>query len=140
MTKKNQHDIAGMYVCSHCNESVNGLTYISYVIEEEFVEEWIMLHEKCLKLYKLAKKGLIHKCPKCNGAGNKTTDSLNIWTKEDGSMDLVRSSEMYAHPLHYTKGKCEKIKDFNIPCDLCDGEGYLAKEPIPVITEWHKAP
>lgn len=140
MTKKTQYDLAGMFVCTHCTNSVTGLAHIYYRLEDDFIEDWIILHQDCLKPYKLVKKGLTHKCPKCNGTGSKTTDSLNIWTKEDGSMHLVRSSEMYAHHSHFTKVKCEKIKDLNVPCDLCDGEGYLAKEPIPVITEWRKAP
>lgn len=134
------YDIAGMFVCTHCTQSVNGLAHISYKLEDDFVEEWIMLHEACLKPYKLKKKGLVHKCPKCHGSGKTSTDTLNLWTKEDGSIELVWSSQMYRHQSRYNSGKFEVIKEVDKPCTLCDGEGYLAKEPIFVITEWRKAP
>lgn len=131
-------DVAGRFLCEHCNDVVEGLASISYKIEDEFVEDLVFLHQTCLKPHNLAKKGLTHKCPKCNGSGKSYTDVLSLWSKNDGSMELVWASQVYRKPGIYNSGKFEVIKEKNTPCDLCDGEGFLAKEPIPVITEWRK--
>lgn len=131
---------SGMFKCAHCTKEVQGKAHVSYTLDSDYVDEIIVLHEDCIRPYKLNKKNLTHKCPKCNGSGNKSTDVLSLWTKDDGSMELVWASQMYHKPGRYNSGKFESIKEKTKPCDLCDGEGYLAKEPIPVITEWRKAP
>jgi hypothetical protein len=131
---------SGMFKCAHCTKEIQGKAHVSYTLDSDYVDEIIVLHEDCVRPYKLNKKNLTHKCPKCNGSGNKSTDVLSLWTKDDGSMELVWASQMYHKPGRYNSGKFEAIKEKTKPCDLCDGEGYLAKEPIPVITEWRKAP
>lgn len=133
------YDEAGKFLCTHCNQSITGVAQVSYKLEEDFVEEWIMLHQTCVTPYKLAKKGLTHKCPKCLGTGKISTDTLNLWAKEDGQWELVTSSQMYRYQSRYNSGKFEVIKEYSKPCVLCDGEGYLAKEPVPVVVEWRKA-
>lgn len=125
--------------CKHCTKEVLGKAYVDYISSSNNMDEIVVLHEDCIRPYNLNKKNLTHKCPKCNGLGNKSTDVLNLWTKDDGSMELVWASQMYHKPGRYNSGKFETIKEKIKPCDLCDGEGYLSKEPIPVITEWRKA-
>jgi hypothetical protein len=124
--------------CKYCTKEVQGKANIAYTLNNGLVDDIIVLHDDCVKSYDLQKKNLIHKCPKCNGRGHETSDTLNLWTREDGSLELVWSSQMYRYHSRYNNGKFEKIKDRNKQCSLCDGEGYLAKEPIPVITEWRK--
>ena len=130
---------SGMFKCAHCTKEVQGKAHVSYTLDSDYVDEIVVLHEDCIRPYNLNKKNLTHKCPKCNGSGHKSTDVLNLWSKDDGSMELVWASQMYHKPERYNSGKFEVIKETGKPCNLCDGEGYLAKEPIPVITEWRKA-
>jgi hypothetical protein len=128
--------------CKHCTEEVigqNNLARVYYKLEDDSIEEVYLVHEKCVKSFLVKSKGLLYKCPKCNGLGQESWDTLNLWTKEDGSMEVVWSSTIYKHPFRYTVGKFEKIKEKTKACSLCEGEGYLEKEPIPVVTEWRKA-
>lgn len=137
--KKNQQSKTGVFLCGHCNNEVYGAASIRYRLEDDFVEDCVILHESCQRFYDLAKKGLVHKCPKCNGLGYKMIDTLSIWTGPVGTI-LVKGSDLYRHSSRYNEGKFDLVKEITKPCDLCSGQGYLEKEPIPVVTEWRKAP
>jgi hypothetical protein len=131
---------SGEVVCTHCTKGIQGDAVIAYRYEDDYVEDIIILHRTCVKPFKLQRAGKVHKCPKCNGEGDRLRNTLNIYTTPGGKMEVVMSSEVYQYPERYREGKMEKIRDITETCHLCDGDGYLEKPPIPIITDWKKAP
>lgn len=129
----------GEIICWHCKKEILGEAIIGYKYDEDFVDEVIIVHKDCVKRYNLQKVGKIHQCPKCNGAGGHLKDTLNIYHVENKPPELVLSSEVQQNPARYHLENMEKVRDIKESCHLCDGDGYLAKEPIPVITDWRKA-
>lgn len=131
---------SGQIVCDHCKKGISGEAVIGYKYESDYVDEAVIVHKDCVRPYKLQKAGKVHKCPKCNGQGSHLQDTMNIYYSETRSPEVVMSSMAYQFPERYRTGKLEKVRDLTKVCTLCDGDGYLEKEPIPVITDWRKAP
>ena len=137
---KKYMDVAGRYLCWHCQLPVSGKASIQYRVEEETVEDTHIFHETCVKGNEAARRGLTYKCPKCDGSGKEASNALKLWFKEDETIKLVTAGAIERNPSRYETGRFEELPNFSKPCELCDGEGYLAKEPIPVVVEWRKAP
>lgn len=126
---------AGEIECSHCSVGVSGEVVVSYTLEDDFVDSTFVLHKACVQPFKMARANKVHKCPKCNGTGIKSMDTLYVATKE-GRTELVLASVIHQRPGNWYDWKMEKWKETTVPCSLCSGDGYLAKEPIPIITDW----
>jgi hypothetical protein len=130
---------SGEITCTHCSKGIQGEAVIAYRYESDYVEDIIIVHKACVQPYKLQKSGKTHKCPKCNGSGVKFLDTLNIYYTDKREPVVAMSSRVYQFPEQYREGKMEKVRDITEPCKLCDGDGFLEKPPIPIITDWRKA-
>lgn len=118
--------------CAFCHEKVMGESYV-------FSEG--VLHLGCKSLYYLRLRGLVHKCPKCKTSGkmdHPKGKTLSIWVP----VDLGDYSDCSYNGCRGCPhcGEKQKFVIIKVPCDLCDGEGYLKKEPVPIrsVTGWEK--
>ena len=116
---------SGQILCNHCKKGISGEAIIGYKYEDDYVEDHTIIHKNCLKSFQANKIGLAHECPKCKGSGSYGS-----------SLGAVIASPPYGKPDLRTAA--EVIAD-ETKCKLCEGHGYLAKPPIPVITDWKKA-
>jgi hypothetical protein len=103
----------GKLVCSDCKEALDGEITISYTLEGGTVKDAFFHHKRCRNRIEAIKKGLCIPCPKCHGEA--------ITRKETKDCD---------HRPYVIEAACR----------FCEGEGYLKLPPIPVITDWRKAP
>ena len=105
--------ISGELLCTHCSKPLRGDCVVDYHWEDDFVEDILIVHKACAEPYKMKQKGLPFECPKCNKAG-----------KVPAHMDETG---------HITWPGTK-------PCDLCNGRGWLAKEPKPItkVVGWEK--
>lgn len=111
-----KYDEVGHVACTFCKKGIIGEAFIGYSYEDDHPDQEWILHKDCVKPFKLAKRGKVHKCPKCSATG-----LVKVRVELD-----VRFSGGYDHIMEPKT------------CDLCNGDGYLEKEPIPVITDWKK--
>lgn len=79
-------------------------------------------HQDCVYPWKQAQVGRTHKCPQCNGSRGTTTERP-VYRSEGGYNGFFDKGEEIFLGTE---------KTFH-PCSLCDGNGYLAKEPQPIV-------
>lgn len=98
--------------CAHCNKGVVGEAFV-------FDDDEIV-HVACRVPRERTRRGLVHQCPECHGSGKVPTGQR-----------LTRDNPVgeWPHGGVYTVDAGPEMK----PCDLCDGEGLLAKPPTPVV-------
>lgn len=116
----------GMAQCARCKGELQGEIIISYTIVSDYAEEHHLYHKKCIRAINAAKLGLTHECPKCHG------EAITRRKTKDCDDDCFSP---------YQPRDCgHKPYVVEAACHFCDGEGYLKNAPIPVITDWRKAP
>ena len=100
--------------CAHCGQPIQGAAY---------VDGARVLHADCTTPYRAAKHGRTHKCPECKGSGweyDRDVHEAKGRAIDDGT---ERGAwETYVESRHERKR-----------CDFCDGHGYLATKPEPII-------
>lgn len=116
----------GMIQCPYCKKELNGEIVITYKIDSDYAEEHYLLHKKCVRALNASKRGLTHECPKCKG---ETVFRREKTDCDDDCVTMMFSRDC-GHRPYVVETKCR----------FCDGEGYLKNAPIPVITDWRKAP
>lgn len=116
----------GMVKCAHCDKTLSGQIVISYTLESDYVEETFLYHKKCIRAINAAKRGLTHECPKCHGEAITRTETKDC---DEDCVTMFISRDCGHRPYI-----------IEAACRFCDGEGYLKNAPIPVITDWRKAP
>lgn len=116
----------GKVACSDCNEALDGKIIISYTFEGKTVKDTFFYHKRCHNRIEAIKKNLNIPCPKCQGEA--TTRRKQIDCDDDCFNPRFGCSANHRPYI------------IEAACHFCDGEGYLANQPIPVITEWRKAP
>lgn len=114
---------SGMVLCYQCKKPVEGLAIIGYEFDSDYVENVIIIHQECSIAFLAKKKGLAVPCPKCETKGK--TKGFNM-------------GEIFTN-LGPRESVTDRLLQVSKICDLCDGQGFLAKEPIPVVTDWKKA-
>lgn len=116
----------GMAQCARCKGELKGEIIISYTIDSDYAEEHYLYHKKCIRAINAAKRGLTHECPKCHGEAITRKEQTDC---DEDCISMFRSRDC-GHRPYVVEADCR----------FCDGEGYLKNAPIPVITDWRKAP
>jgi len=100
-----------------------------------------VIHLRCSEAWHRAKRGLTHTCPKCSTSGKiddpkgrTETRTVPLGPGETPSCAYggCRGCGMC---MNDQKNATFKVQ---VTCNLCKGEGYLAKEPTPIskIVDW----
>lgn len=119
-----------MITCEYCNDPVSG---------EAIITDGLIVHQHCWSGYRRKLAGLVHECPKCKTSGkvnhpDKKTVSLWVPIKQGETADCAYNDCRGCPHC----GEKETFVVIRIPCDLCDGKGYLKEEPRPVtrVVDW----
>lgn len=102
--------------CTHCKAKLNG---------EAVVKDDLIFHPACENAFNQALQGRTFKCPKCEGSGCE-------YNGQFPEVEMVDPTDGYGgfhSPLVPTAKLVHKSKR----CDFCDGHGYLATKPKPVV-------
>lgn len=102
--------------CAHYNRDLEGKA----VVRGEKV-----FHEDCVNASRQAKAGRKHKCPKCSGTGweyNGEVPEVELHDPSGGHDGWFSNLVPVAKMVHKSKR-----------CDFCEGHGYLATEPKPIV-------
>lgn len=102
--------------CQHCSQHIRGAAQI---------EGDLVLHAECAKQYHSAKNGRPYKCPVCCGSGVEY--DREVLTTE--SFDPSDGRDGWGGPLRQRAVSRRERKD----CELCNGIGFMAKEPTPIM-------
>lgn len=113
----------GMILCETCGKGISGAAHIMYSLDSDYVDETVIIHDECKRAFYAGQRGLKIPCPKCKTKG------------KTAGFDLT---EVFTN-LGRGETATERLSNPSRPCDLCDSFGYLAKEPISVVTDWKKA-
>ena len=118
--------------CLHCNREILG-------------EAWIIpeggVHINCLEEYERVKNNLCYECPKCkktglidDPSGEKTFKWVHL-SPEETPMCAWNGCPGCKECRERVKTVSVTVR---IKCDLCDGVGYLTKEPKPIknVVDW----
>ena len=120
--------------CENCHYEVNGPA----VVEGNFI-----FHTTCIDDYRRHIKGLNHQCPKCFTTG-KMNEPCGLMEAKEVSLAYGEGSECgYSGCMgcHYCRNNVKSIRvPVQVTCNLCDGEGWLTKEPTPItkVVDWKK--
>lgn len=84
-----------------------------------------LVHNGCFREWVAHTKGLKHRCPICGGKGTK-----------NGKV-TARSAEGHVVDTGDGVGRMEydEVGWEQVACTFCRGEGYLEKEPVPVVVQ-----
>lgn len=102
--------------CAHCKRGIEG---------DAKVHGDSITHADCAQPYRMAKRGKTFKCPKCSGSGweyNRDVHSTELYDPADGYNGYFSPLSSRVVTKHESKR-----------CDFCEGDGYLAKEPQPIV-------
>ena len=103
-------------ICGHCKKIVHG---------KAEVYDSLVLHEDCWPAYFAAQRGLKHRCPQCSGSGweyNRDVHSTESYDPADGYNGWGGPIATRVVTRHEEKR-----------CDFCSGQGFLKKEPKPIM-------
>lgn len=102
--------------CGHCKKVVNG---------KAEVDGSLVLHDACASSYYAAQRGLRYRCPECRGSGweyNRDVHSTESYDPAEGYNGWGGQLATRVVTRHEEKR-----------CDFCRGQGFLAKEPKPIM-------
>ena len=102
--------------CKHCNQHIRGSAQI---------RGDLVLHEECAKEYQAAANGRPHKCPVCFGSGLEY--DRDVHSVE--SFDVSDGRDGWGGPVGHRVVTHRERKE----CDLCNGLGFTATKPTPII-------
>ena len=120
--------------CEHCQRGIEG---------SAVVRGGIVLHSSCAEPYSRHQRGLNHECPKC-----RTTRKID---DPNGRTELKEVSLAGETPncayggcmgCHYCRNGVKSVTvPVQVPCDLCEGEGWLTSPPVPVtrVVDWKRS-
>ena len=121
--------------CKHCGKDILG--------KAVFLTHGTAVHEKCLDEYQRYVSGYKWACPKCNTTG-RVKDSVGRTYKKLVPLGPGERPICAWDGCRGCKFCIDKVKNVEVPsmveCDLCSGNGFLKKEPVPiqktVVVRW----
>ena len=102
--------------CAHCNEDLEGTA----TVHGERV-----FHTACVNAARQARAGRTYQCPKCSGSGWEFNDDfpeVEMQDPSEGYNGYFSNLVPVAKMVHRSK-----------KCDFCEGFGYLASKPKPIV-------
>lgn len=118
--------------CTHCKRRVEGSAHITTEM---------VFHQECIAPYRRHQMGLDYECPKCTTTG-KMEDPQGRTHEETVPLDYGETPSCAYNDCRgcsYCHNKTKSITVTNkVVCNLCHGQGWLTKEPVPVtkIVDW----
>lgn len=103
--------------CAHCHKQMDD--------EAAMISGTKLFHPDCCKVFSAATQGLPHKCPMCNGSGWEYDHEVPTIETFDPSFGYAG----YFSPVETRVVMRRESKR----CDLCNGVGFLAKAPTPIL-------
>jgi DnaJ-class molecular chaperone len=103
-------------ICEHCKTRISGAADITGEIA---------LHADCSDEYHAAKQGRPYRCPLCFGSGFEYNRDVH----EIETYDPSGGYNGYFSPVGTRVVTRREQKE----CDFCNGRGFLAKQPKPIV-------
>lgn len=110
--------------CLKCNFPVRGDAWVC--------DDGVVVHQSCRRAFENARAGRIHKCPLCQGEGQSDDKARPIQKRIRTGTPACAYGGCRGCP-DCIEGEMTTIGYEKMVCRLCGGNGFLAREPKPII-------